>query len=71
MKKTDLIRSIEQTTGCSFINISQLAKYMGTGRDYVRANIVNGLDYVSTGKNKMYFVNDVAQRLIELKNRAV
>lgn len=32
---------------------------------------INGLDYVSTGKNKMYFVNDVAQRLIELKNRAV
>lgn len=70
MTKTELARSIEQAVGSHFINISQMAAYMGTGRDYVRANIVNGLDYISTGKNKMYFVGDVAERIIKLKDTA-
>lgn len=70
MKKAELIRSIEQSAGSHFVNISQMATYIGTGRDYIRANIVNGLDYISTGKNKMYFVGDVAERIIKLKDSA-
>lgn len=64
MNRQDLIRDIKKEYG-SFPNISQLAKYMGLSRDTVRAEIVNGLEYYESGKSKKYFVNDVADRILQ------
>lgn len=64
MNRQELIRDMKKENG-SFINITQLAKYMNVSRDKVRAEIVNGLDYYPSGRKKMYFVNDVADRILQ------
>lgn len=68
MDKQEIIRTIKKETGSYFITITALAEFMGTGRDYVRNNVVNGLECVTSGKNKLYFAPDVAQRLMEMRS---
>ena len=67
MTKQELIRDIKQEVG-SFPTISQIAKYMRLGRDTVRSEITAGLDYVEHGRSKQYFVNDIAERILERRN---
>lgn len=68
MTKRDLIRDMQTKTGTSFPNITQLAGYMGMSRDRVRSELVNGLDYLGSGKAKQYFVADVAERILQQRS---
>ena len=68
MTKRDLIRDMQTETGTSFPNITQLAKYMGMSRDRVRGELVDGLDYIGSGKAKQYFVADVAERILQQRS---
>lgn len=65
MKRQELVRDMRGEIG-TFPNISQIAKYMSISRDKARV-MVEGLDYIETGKSKRYFINDVAGRLMEMK----
>lgn len=65
MKKWDVVGDMRAAIG-AFPNISQIAEYLHWSRDKVR-NLVNGLDYVQTGRSKQYFVVDVVNRLMEVK----
>jgi len=63
MNRQELIRDIKKEVG-SFVNVSQLAKYMGMSRDTVRAEILCGLEFYESGKSKLYFVNDIADGIL-------
>lgn len=63
MTKQEIIRDIKKEIG-SFPNVSQIARYFGVSRDKVRSEIVCGLEYYEAGRNKRYFVNDIADRVM-------
>lgn len=65
MNRQELIRDIKKDIG-SFPNISQIAGYMGISRDKVR-EMVAGLDCFTAGKQKQYFVNDVADSILRMR----
>ena len=67
MTKQDVIRSMERQYGHSLVNTSEIAKFMGRSREFVRTEIVAGLDYIGSSHNKQYFVNDVAENIMKLK----
>lgn len=65
MNKRDLQKDIQNFVGPGgFINISQLAKYMRVSRDKITP-LVYGLDFFQTGREKKYFIPDVAERILE------
>ena len=59
--KKDLI---EFTGGKFFINQTQLMKFMGISNRLAR-EIVQGLDYERTKKERKYYITDVAHRIFE------
>mgnify|MGYP003587038453 CR=1 FL=1 len=64
MDKQTLIKSMkEYTNGTPFINASQIAKFLRRSRDTL-PELVRGLDYLQTGREKKYFVPDVAERIM-------
>lgn len=67
MNRQEQIRSMKSEIG-DYPTISQIAKYMGKGRDQVR-ELIAGLEYYQNGRKKQYFVNDVVDRIRE--HRAV
>lgn len=61
-------RSVAQALGKSgpekaFLNVSEIAKKMGTGRD-AAARLVAGLPYIRDGRSKRYFSGDVAEEIV-------
>lgn len=65
MERQEQIRSMRASVG-DYPNTSQIAKYLGKSRDSVR-HLVEGLEYYQDGRSKNYFVNDVVDRLRELR----
>lgn len=65
MNRQEVLRDMKKEMG-SFPNISQIAKYMSMSRESVRT-MVQGLEYIETGKSKKYFINDVADRMLQMK----
>ena len=63
MNKQELVRDMKKEVG-SFPNVSEIARYMGKSRDYVRG-LVYGLEYLPDGRAKKYFVMDVADRILQ------
>ena len=47
----------------AFLNVSEIAKKMGTGRD-AAARLVAGLPYIPDGKSRRYFAGDVAEEIL-------
>lgn len=67
MDKNLLANDIKQSVkGSGFINISQLAKYLKKSRENT-AQIVSGIDYVEIGREKKFFIEDVAARIVGMK----
>lgn len=65
MDKQTLVKSMEKHTGgVAFINQTQLAKYLGQSRGSI-PEMVSGLDYLENHREKLYFVPDVAGRLMD------
>ena len=58
-----LTRDMTQSIG-AFPNQSQIAVYMGWGRDRTRV-MLEGLEFIQEKKSKQYFVRDVAGRILE------
>ncbi|MDD2301958.1 MAG: hypothetical protein PHG30_05310, partial [Eubacteriales bacterium] len=53
--------------GGGFINQSQIAKYLRRSRDCIPP-LVEDLDFLSTGREKKYFIPDIASRLLDHRN---
>ena len=64
MTKTDIKRQLEAATGKSFLNISEIARCLGSGRDYA-SELVTGLGCLKSGREKRYLISDVAERIAE------
>lgn len=63
MTKGDVVKDIKKEYG-SFVNLSNVAEYLRCGRDSARA-LVDGLDYYNSGRAKLYFAGDVADRIMQ------
>ena len=67
MNKRDLVNDIKNHVDKSgFINSVQLAKYLRKSRGAM-PDILEGLDYIPSGKEKKYFIPDVAERILEMR----
>ena len=68
MDKQTLIRDIKQYVGGGgFINTSQLAKYNRCSRDRI-PELVEGLDVIKTGRERKYFIPDIAAKLLDSRS---
>ena len=66
MTKQDVLRVLKQHG--DFLSVSQTAKALGIKRDTARTKILNGLEYFTVGRKKMYLASDIAQAVIERKS---
>ena len=62
MIKQELERKMVSAIGGYFANMSEIGRFCNCGRDQVR-NYTNGLDYIPKGKDKVYFIPDVVQKI--------
>lgn len=51
----------------SFLSVQQFADFLGVDRKTARNDYLKGLEYVTTGKHKKYFVGDLVDVLMERK----
>jgi hypothetical protein len=50
------------------INIKEIAAFNGCDPDSdCRKKITDGLDYISNGREKLFLVDDVAQKMLDLR----
>ena len=67
MDKQTLTRSLTiHVEGASFINGCQLAKYLKMSRNAI-PDLLQGLEYIESGRSRKYFIPDVAGRLMEVR----
>ena len=63
MDKKSLRRAIEKRG--EFLNITQVSELLGMDRDVVKRDFLNGLDYIQTGKAKLYFKEDIINAIMD------
>ena len=65
MDKQSLIRDMKQTfEGAGLLTPTQIAKWRGMKWEATN-KFLDGLEYTTQGKKKLYFVGDIAQRMID------
>lgn len=65
MEKRDIVQDIKNSfEGASFLNVSQVARYLGMSRNTVPAFLVD-LDYLQFGRQRKYLATDLAARIIK------
>lgn len=65
MEKRDIVQDIKNSfEGASFLNVSQVAKYLGMSRNTVPA-FLSDLDYLKFGKQRKYLATDIAAKIIK------
>lgn len=65
MDKQMIVRDIKKEIG-NWPCQSDIARYLGKSRDYVM-NLMEGCEYITDGKKKQYFAQDVAERLLSTR----
>ena len=69
MKKQEIIKDIKSTFGGKgFLTMGEIAQYTDRGINDVK-RYMNGYEYQTKGKAKLFYIGDVAERM--LKDRAV
>lgn len=68
MNKADIKRTLSQEG--DFLTISQIAKILGVER-HKASDFLYGLEYLPNGKAKLFLADDVANRIMELKEQMV
>jgi len=66
MDKRTVQRNIESSAGKSFLNITEISRYLGTGRDFAR-KLMKGAEFLGepAAGRRRYFSGDIAERIIE------
>lgn len=69
MDKQTLIRRMQHCIGdkTGLINMTQIAAFMGMHPNKMPAYL-EGLDYLQFGRQKKYIIDDVAGRILEMRN---
>ena len=65
MDKQSLMRAMQQSNdGAGLLTVTQIARFRG---EHVNSTtkFLKGMDFTTEGKKKLYFVGDVASRMIE------
>lgn len=65
MTKQDVLRTLQKHG--EFLSVSDTAKALGIKRDTAREKILDGLDYFTVGRKKLYLASDIAEAIIERK----
>ena len=66
MTKTEIKKDIISRFGAiSYLNIKQIAEYLGAGRNYPKQLMAGCRCLPHSGRERLYFVDDVAQKIIE------
>ena len=61
MTKNQLRRSIEEYG--NFMNVSEVAEYLGINRETARVRFLINLPYIKNGREKLYFKEDVVEAI--------
>jgi hypothetical protein len=68
MERQELIRAMQQANnGAGLLTIKQIAQFRGEHIN-TTAKFLKGLEYLPSGKKKLYYVGDVASRIMEKRN---
>lgn len=65
MTKMELRKSLERS-GKDFLGLYEIAEALGIDRSTAR-KWMHGVSYLPCGKKKLYHTNDIAERLMQLK----
>lgn len=65
MDRQALRRAIKEKG--DFLNIQQIADFLGMDRDIVKRDFLQGLEYIPTGKSKLYFREDLIEVIMDKK----
>lgn len=65
MTKMEIRKSLERN-GKDFLGLYEIAKIVGIDRGTAR-QWMRGVSYIPCGRKKLYHVNDVTERLMQLK----
>lgn len=72
MKKIDIVKDIERTTGgAGFITKTALAKYMRKRKQGEIDELLDGLDFIPDGRGKKYFIPDVAEKIMSERVKSI
>ena len=66
MNREELAKDLQDYTGKAMPTISDVAKYLGVGRDAAR-DLLEGLDYYPAGRAKKYSALDAADRIMQAR----
>ena len=65
MTKKELERELKNyNRGSCLITMTIVMSFLGKGQTYTR-ELLRGLDSVGAGRNKMYYVGDVVDRILQ------
>lgn len=65
MDKQSLMRAMTQANdGAALLTVAQIAKFRGEHAN-TTSRFLKGLEYTTEGKKRLYFVGDVANRILE------
>lgn len=65
MEKSDIEESLRSAAnGSAFIGCAKLRKWLGVGQNAFR-EFVRNIEYRVSGNRKVYFIGDIADRIIE------
>lgn len=67
MNKQELIRSLERS-GHDFLSMYEISKVLNLDRGTVR-RMMHGVSFIPVGRKKLYYSADIAERLMQLKER--
>ena len=70
MTKQELIRDMERKfPGCGLLSTVQVAQYRGVSRWRAQA-FLQGMEHAGYERKRLYFVGDVADKILEERRRA-
>lgn len=67
MTKSELRRSLEKS-GKDFLGLYEIAEVIGVNRGTVR-QWMHGVSFIPVGRKKLYHINDITERLMQLKEK--
>ena len=61
MTKQDVTRALQKYG--NFLSVTDTANALGVKRDTARTLFLDGLDYITVGRKKLYLASDVAEAI--------
>lgn len=69
VEKRTMQRDLERSAGGAMVSVSDIARWTGRSRGWVREHVLRDIECVYTGRHKLYYSADVAQKLMAISQR--